>query len=98
MFQSNESVLIIFATRSHADRRMRECWKETNEKQEKCIQERKIKKKKEKKRLYYCVNELHSCLVYIAWEMEFYGQKSTVGFGVCYCVCLFRLLKTDCLI
>ena len=51
MFQSNESVLIIFATRSHADRRMRECWKETNEKQEKCIQERKIKKKKEKKKV-----------------------------------------------
>ena len=46
IFQSSESVLIIFATRSYADHRMRESLKETSENQGREVNSRKIFKKK----------------------------------------------------
>ena len=48
VFQSSESVLLIFATWNYVDQRMRESLKETSEKQGREVNSRKIFKKKKK--------------------------------------------------
>ena len=67
IFQSSESVLIIFATLSYADQRMRESLKETSGKQGREVNSR----RKDKKQLNYSVNEVESFSIY---EREFFGR------------------------